>query len=201
MRGMGISTVLMGAAVVMMTATMAHGQDPADMTPSAPAARPAGGPGGAAGAQGGRPGRGGAGAQLPLPQMTGNGGDSNRDGIIESAKAALDALKAGNLEAYGASMTDDGLYVDASGILRKPEVLKSLAGVKVTDYTMSDLRFVPDSADNGVISYTLTETGTKDGKPFTAKKYVSSAWEGGGAGGGGFGRRFVCVFSQETPAK
>jgi hypothetical protein len=133
--------------------------------------------------------------------MPGNGGDVNRDGIIESARAALDALKAGNLEAYGASMTDDGLYVDASGIMRKPEVLKSLAGVKVTDYTMSDVRFVPDSSDNGVISYTLTETGTKDGKPFTAKKYVSSAWESGGAGGGGFGRRFVCVFSQETPAK
>jgi len=172
--------------LVLSTATFVYAQDPADQTPSAPPAGQA------------RPPRGGQRPE-PLPQMPGNGGDVNRDGIIASARAALDALKSGDMDAYGASITDDAVFVDANGIMRKPEVLKSLAGVKVTSYTMSDVRFVPDSSDNGVVSYTLTETGTKDGKPFTAKMYVSSAWEGGGAGGGG--RRFVCVFSQATPAK
>jgi hypothetical protein len=132
--------------------------------------------------------------------MPGNGGDVNRDGIIASAHAFMEAMKSGNMADVAAMITDDAVFVDGNGISTKPEVMKSLAGVKVIDYTMSDVRFVPDSSDNGVVSYTLTETGTYNGKAYTAKNYVSSAWEGGGAGGGG-GRRFLCVFHQATPAR
>ena len=59
---------------------------------------------------------------------------------------------------------------------------------------MTDLRFVPVSAEGGVISYTLTEQGTSHGAEFSARAYVSSVWVRSAG-------KWVCVFSQETPAK
>ena len=187
MRSLGISRVGMGVAAVVLASTLAYGQDPADQTPSAPA-RPAQG---AAGAQGARPMRGGP--QEALPQMPMNGGDVNRDEIIGQERAELEALKSGDVAAVGAALTDDAVFVDANGILRKPELLKLMGDVKLKDYTMSDVRFVPVSPDNGVVSYTLTESGTRQGQAFSAKVFVSSAWVRNG-------RQFQCVFRQETVA-
>ena len=176
MRHSSISILMKGVLLLLLTATFAHAQDPDDQTPSAPAP----------GQRAQRP--------EPLPQMPMNGGDVNRDDIIAQERAGLDALKSGNLTAFAASITDDAIFLDANGIARKPDVLKHLADFQLKDYTIGDMRFVPVSPDNGVISYTLTESGTSHGKPFSSKVYVSSAWVK-------TGRQFQCVFSQETPAK
>ena len=191
MRCLGISRVGMGVAAVVLASTLAYGQDPADQTPWAPGTRPSTGAQGAAGAQGPRPMR--PGPQEALPQMPMNGGDVNRDEIIGRERAELEALKNGDLATVGAALTDDALFVDSNGILRKPEMLKLLGDVKLKDYTMSDVRLVPVSPDNGVVSYTLTESGTRQGKAFSAKLLVSSAWVRNG-------RQFQCVFRQETTA-
>ncbi len=177
----------MGVAAVVLAWTLAYGQDPADQTPSAPA-RPVQGAGGTQSARPMRPG-----PQEALPQMPMNGGDVNRDAIVGQERAELEALKSGDMATLGAALTDDALFVDASGILRKPELLKLLGDLKLKDYTMSDVRFVPVSPDNGVVSYTLTESGTRQGHAFSAKLFVSSAWVRNG-------RQFQCVFSQETVA-
>jgi len=177
----------MGVAVVVLGSTLAVGQDPQDQTPWAPGT----GPQGAAGAQGARPMR--PGQQQALPQMPMNGGDVNRDEIVAQERAELEALKSGDVAKLGAALTDDALFVNSNGILRKPEMLKLLGDVKLKDYTMSDVRLVPVSPDNGVVSYTLTESGTRQGKAFSAKLFVSSAWVRNG-------RQFQCVFHQETMA-
>ena len=62
------------------------------------------------------------------------------------------------------------------------------------DYTVADLRFVPVSADGGLVSYTLDATGTRNGSDFTRRLYVSSVWVRSG-------RQWVCVFNQQTPAR
>jgi len=59
---------------------------------------------------------------------------------------------------------------------------------------MDDVRFVPVSADSGLIVYTLTESGTSHGKEFAAKVNVSALWlkrDG----------KWLCAFSQETAAR
>ncbi len=192
MRTSSVLRISMGIGLVLLMAGIAWAQDPDDHTPSAPQAgqRPAGaGPAGA-GMRGQRP--------EPLPQMPGNGGDVNRDALIAAARAGLEALKSGDVAAYEAMITDDAVIVDENGLERKPDVVKRLADFQLKDYTMSDVRFVPTSPENGVVSYTLTESGIDHGKSFTAKLNVSSVWE---RGGGGMRGGALCVFQQETPAK
>jgi hypothetical protein len=56
---------------------------------------------------------------------------------------------------------------------------------------MAAVKFIPLSADSGLIVYTLTESGASHGKEFTARVYVSSLWikrDG----------KWLCEFSQET---
>ena len=168
--------LLLPVLLLLSMTAFARAQDPQDQTPSAPPP----------GQRTQRP--------EPLPQMPMNGGDVNRDEIIAQERAGLDALKRGDLPAFAAPITDDAVFLDANGIARKPDVLKSLADFQLKDYAISDMRFVPVSPDNGVVSYTLTETGTSHGKPFSSKLYVSSAWVKSG-------RQFQRVFSQQTPAK
>jgi len=138
-----------------------------------------------------------AGAQQPrpqpLPQMPANGGDVYRDEIIAHERTGLDALKSGDVAAFADATTDDAIFVDAHGLATKPQVVKNVSDLRLTDYTMADVRFVPVSAEGGLVSYTLTESGTSHGKQFSARVYVSSVWVRSG-------RDFVCVFSQETPA-
>lgn len=130
----------------------------------------------------------------PPPQMPANGGDVYRDEIIAQERAGLDALKSGNLPAFADATSDDAIFVDPHGLAHKPEAVKNVADLRLTDYTMTDLRFVPVSAEGGVISYTLTEKGTSHGNEFSARAYVSSVWVRSAG-------KWVCVFSQETPAK
>jgi ketosteroid isomerase-like protein len=180
----GLAKVAIGIAAMVLAAGVVRAQDPDDHTPSAPA-QPAAGQ---RGPRGQRP--------EPLPQMPGNGGDVNRDALIAAARASLEALKSGDVAGYEAMITDDAVIVGEQGLERKPDLVKRLADFQLKDYTISDVRFVPVSSDNGVVSYTVAESGMDHGKPFTAKVNVSSVWERGAGRGG-----YVCVFEQETPVK
>jgi hypothetical protein len=125
--------------------------------------------------------------------MPANGGDVYRDAIIAQERAGLDALKSGNLTAFSEAASDDAIFVDPHGLAAKPEAVRNMAGLRLTDYSMSGLKFVPVSAEGGVISYLLTEQGTNQGKQFSARAFVSSVWVRSAG-------KWVCVFSQETPA-
>lgn len=59
---------------------------------------------------------------------------------------------------------------------------------------MSDIHFVPLSADSGLIVYHLEESGTSHGKQLHAAVHVSALWAKRGG-------KWVCVFGQETEAK
>ena len=83
------------------------------------------------------------------------------------------------------------MLVDAHGPASKAQVLKNVAGLTLTEYSMEDVRFVPISPETGLISYKITETGISHGKEFTAQAYVSSVWTERG-------NKWLCLFSQET---
>jgi ketosteroid isomerase-like protein len=117
-----------------------------------------------------------------------------KDEIVAQERAGLDALKIGDVPAFAATLPDDAVFVDSHGAAGKDEVVKNVAGFRLTDYTMSDVRFVLLSPDSGLIVYQLAETGTSHGKEFTAKVHVSSIWARRAG-------KWKCLFSQETAAK
>ena len=114
--------------------------------------------------------------------------------IVAQERAGLDALKPGDIAAFAGATADDAVFVDAAGPAGKADVVKHVADFRLTDYTMSDIRFVRLSADSGLIVYRIADSGTSHGKEFTAKVYVSALWARRGG-------KWVCLFSQETAAK
>jgi ketosteroid isomerase-like protein len=117
-----------------------------------------------------------------------------RDEIVAQERAGLDALKSGDFAAFANSTADDAVFVDALGPAGKAEVVKNVANFRLTDFTMSDIRFVPLSPDSGLIVYRLTESGSGHGKTFSAKILASAIWANRSG-------KWVCLFSQETAAK
>jgi ketosteroid isomerase-like protein len=120
--------------------------------------------------------------------------DALGEQIVAQERAGLDALKTGDLTAFAASTADGAIFVDAHGPATKAEVMEHTEEFRLHDYTMTDVRFIPLSADFGLVIYTLTESGTSHGKEFSARVYVSALWlkrQG----------KWVCAFSQETGAR
>jgi hypothetical protein len=114
--------------------------------------------------------------------------------IVAHEREGLDALKTGDLDRFGNLTADEAIMVDARGPASKSQVLKNVAGFKLTEYSMEDVKLIPVSADTGLISYKITEKGISHGKEFSAQAYVSSLWtERAG--------KWVCLFSQETARK
>jgi hypothetical protein len=122
------------------------------------------------------------------------GPSSPEQQIVSKEREGLDALKTGNVELFGNLTADDAVFVDAHGPASKELVLKHVAGFRLVDYSMGDVRFVPLSSKSGLISYKIDEKGISHGREFTAQVYVSALWAKRGS-------KWVCVFSQETAAK
>jgi hypothetical protein len=114
--------------------------------------------------------------------------------IVAKEREGLEALKSGSLGVFAALTADDAVFVDAQGVAGKAEVMKNVAGFRLVDFSMQDVRFVQISPTSGLITYKLTETGTSHERTFSAVAYVSSVWAQRAG-------KWVCLFSQETAAK
>lgn len=120
--------------------------------------------------------------------------DALQQEIVAQERAELDSLKTGDIKAFANFLADDAVFVDTQGAAGKAEVVKNTTEFRLHEYTMTDVKFVPVSADSGLIAYRISESGTSHGKEFSAKVNVSALWLKRGG-------RWLCVFSQETAAK
>jgi len=116
------------------------------------------------------------------------------DQIQAQERLGLEALKTGDLTAFAHSTADDAVFIDPHGLASKAEVMKNVAGFRLTDFSMQDVKLVATSADSGLIAYTLIEKGASHGHEFSAKAYVSSLWSKQNG-------EWRCRFSQETAAR
>jgi hypothetical protein len=114
--------------------------------------------------------------------------------IVAKEREGLDALKVGDLAAFSKLTADDAVFVDSQGVASKAEVMKNVAGFRLEDYTIEDVRLVPLSSTSGLIAYKITEKGNSHGREFFSKAYVSALWTKRDG-------QWVCVFSQETPRR
>jgi hypothetical protein len=114
--------------------------------------------------------------------------------IEAGERAAYDAMKAKNWDAFAALLPDDFVYVSGAGVANKTQTLEGIKKYDLTEYTLSDVRFVKVDADLAVITYTSNEKGSYDGKPTPGKPLrTSSAWANRGG-------KWVNVYHQETEA-
>jgi hypothetical protein len=120
--------------------------------------------------------------------------NSLQEQVVAQERQELDSIESGSLDAFSSLIADDAVFVDAHGTAGKAEVVKQVAEFRLVEYSMEGVKFVPLSTKSGVIAYRLVEKGISHGKEFASEVYASAVWaERGG--------KWVCVFSQETPAR
>ena len=114
--------------------------------------------------------------------------------IISLERQELDSIKSGNINAFSDLLADDAVFLNSRGFGDKALVVKNTAAFKLEDYSMDDIKVVPLSDNSGLIAYKLTEKGNAHGNEISGTVYASALWaERSG--------KWVCLFSQETPAK
>jgi hypothetical protein len=94
-------------------------------------------------------------------------------------KQILEALKNHNAGTLQSLLRDD--YAEISGPgpgrMSKMEVLKALPRLRITDYTMEDVRFLSLDRDAGILTYKLSlKVPPGEQEHFATPAYVSSTW-------------------------
>jgi len=114
--------------------------------------------------------------------------------IVAKEREELDALKAGDHKAFANLIADEAIFLDPRGHGTKAEVVEHTSDFRLIDYTMENIKFVRVGANSGVVAYKLTQKGNAHGHEFTSVAYASALWTKRGG-------KWVCLFSQETPAR
>ena len=120
--------------------------------------------------------------------------DSLQQQIVAKEREELDALKAGDHQAFANLIADEAIFLDPRGHGTKAEVVEHTSDFRLLDYTMENIKFVAAGSNSGVVAYKLTQKGNAHGHEFTSVAYASALWikrDG----------RWACLFSQETPAR
>jgi len=120
--------------------------------------------------------------------------DSLQQQIVAKEREELEALKSGDHQAFANLIADEAIFLDPSGSATKAEVVEHTADFRLTDYTMDGIKVVSLSATSGMLVYRIVEGGNSHGRDFSATAYVSALWAKRSS-------RWVCLFSQETPAR
>jgi Domain of unknown function (DUF4440) len=114
--------------------------------------------------------------------------------VVALERKELDAIKAGNIHLISDLLADDAVFINSRGFGDKALVVKNTSEFKLIEHSMADVRFVPLTVNSGLIAYKLTEKGEAQGQEISGQVYAAAIWaERGG--------KWVCLFSQETPAK
>jgi ketosteroid isomerase-like protein len=117
-----------------------------------------------------------------------------KDQIVAKEREELTALKSADYKTFADLIADDAVFLDPRGTGTKAEVVEHVSDFKLLDFTMDDIHFIPLSATSGIVAYKLTQKGSSHGHEFTATVYASATWVQRGD-------KWVCIFSQETPAR
>jgi hypothetical protein len=119
---------------------------------------------------------------------------SLEDEAMRHEREGLDALKSGDYDHFAELNADDAVFVDAAGVADKATVMKNVrGGFRLTDYTITNVKFAGISPTAALISYEIRETGNSYGHGFSAHVFVSSVWVQRAG-------KWLCLFSQETAA-
>jgi len=120
--------------------------------------------------------------------------DAVRQKVVSKEREELEAVKRGDSATFAGLIAEDAVFVDPRGTAGKAEVVQNTAEFKLLEYSMDDIRFVPVSPKSGLVAYRLTEKGVSHGRDFSGQVHASALWTEREV-------EWVCIFSQETPAR
>jgi len=115
--------------------------------------------------------------------------------IIAKEKAAWDAFRKKDADAFGKLMATDYIEVTDAGVMDKATSIAGMKDFDLTDVTFADWKMLPVDIDAVIIMYTATLKGTYKGKdvppgPYhEASAYVNRNGE------------WLAIYYQETPSE
>ena len=71
-------------------------------------------------------------------QATSGGASTMQERVVAKEREGLEALKTGDIAHFGELTAEDAIFVDPHGIASKAEVMKNVAGFRLTDFTIED---------------------------------------------------------------
>jgi ketosteroid isomerase-like protein len=114
--------------------------------------------------------------------------------IIAKEREELEAIKSGDMKSFAELLAEDAVFLNQRGYGDKALVVKNTSMVRLLEFSMDDIRFVPISESSGLVAYRLTETMARGGQQFNFQVYASAVWIQRAD-------KWLCIFSQETPAR
>jgi hypothetical protein len=101
---------------------------------------------------------------------------ANDAAVIDSEKAAWEAYKSKQADAYKKYLAKDYCGVYAEGIKTVDTEVADMAKTDLRDYSFADTRVAHPSADVAVITYKVTTQGTSEGKDMSGTYNSASVW-------------------------
>jgi len=117
-----------------------------------------------------------------------------KDQIVAKEREELEALKSADYKKFAELIADDAIFLNPGGPGTKAQVVENSSHFKLLDFSMDDIRFLPLTANSGIVIYKLTQKASAGGREFTSVVHASATWvlrDG----------KWVSIFSQETPAR
>jgi hypothetical protein len=115
--------------------------------------------------------------------------------MIAKEKAAWDALKKKDYDAFGNMITSDYLEVTDEGVFDKTSILKDIKDFDLTDATESDWKLLPVNNDAAILTYQVTLKGKFKGNDVPPGPYrAAAAWVNRDG-------KWLALFYQQTAIK
>ncbi len=131
-------------------------------------------------------------AGVSAQAQTASMSDSQMQAQIEAKeREGLRELETGDLTHFRELMAENGIFVDSHARSTREQVLADVGGFRLTDFSMTQVKFVRVAAETGLISYEFSDEGVAHAHAFATHTWVSSLWTRRGG-------RWECLFSQSS---
>jgi uncharacterized protein (TIGR02246 family) len=107
-------------------------------------------------------------------------------------RQVLEALKAGDMPAFASFLADDAMELTPQGLQSKAQIIETLKGGRLLEYTMTDLKAIQVDKDAMLVTYRTTGKFSAHGQEGAYDARATSLWVKRNG-------KWLAVFHQETP--